>query len=207
MTRRATGSRPKRSSARSAQILVDTTRTVTHDRRRHPPRPRDARPRDARDQGRHPPDGRPTSRRRSGPPIAALVAHDADGRDGGDRRRRADQRDAARGLGADHADDRDPVAGRPRPAVPAGPRPRRLRARADGRPRRLGRQAGPQARAGAAAQEIRRPAGDGRARGDPGRRRSCGRSSTSMSTRPERSRPATTRSTSSTTGPSTRSSS
>ena len=43
------------------------------------------------------------------------------------------QRDVS---GTDHPDDRDPGAGRARPALPPVPRPRRLRARADGRPRR-----------------------------------------------------------------------
>ena len=59
--------------------------------------------------------------------------------------RPGDQRSAARAFVADRDRDRDPAAGRARPALPALARPRQLRARADGRPRRLGRQAGPQA--------------------------------------------------------------
>ena len=49
------------------------------------------------------------------------------------------------GLAADRGHDRHPAAGRPRPALPAHPRSRDLRARADGRPRRVGRQGGHQA--------------------------------------------------------------
>ena len=77
-----------------------------------------------------------SSRRRSASPIEALVAHDAEKATDGDRRRRPDQRGAApRGV-ADHDDYRDPAAGGARPALPARAGPRRLRARAHGRPRR-----------------------------------------------------------------------
>ena len=70
----------------------------------------------------------------------------------GHQGRRDHQRGAARGLAADLGHDRDPAAGRPRPALPADPRPRHLRARADGRPRRVGRQGRHQAGARAAAE-------------------------------------------------------
>ncbi len=64
----------------------------------------------------------------------------------------------------DRGDDRHPAAGRARPALPAHPRPRPLRARAHGRPRRVGRQAGAQARAVAPLKDYVRPAAPGRAR-------------------------------------------
>ena len=54
----------------------------------------------------------------------ALVAHDADAAHDGHRRGRPHQRDAARDHRPDPTDDRDPAAGRPRPALPALPRPR-----------------------------------------------------------------------------------
>ena len=119
---------------------------------------RAARPRDARGQGRRPAhglDGRgsrsarrstrssPTTQRRR---SAVIV---------GDRRINEVQR---RGLRRHHDDHRHPAAGRPRPALPADAGPRDLRARADGRPRLVGRQAGSQAGTRPAAQGLRRPA-------------------------------------------------
>ena len=125
----------------------------------------------------------------------------------GHQGRRDHQRGAAGRLAAHLGDDRDPAAGRPRPALSAHARSRHVRARADGRPCRLGRQAviklapeppleqyvhlpemaerggGPRPRRPAGARRI----GRGRGPRDRGRR--------------------TTRSTGSTTRPSTRSSS
>ena len=116
------------------------------------------------------------------------------------------QRAAAQGHGDDHRGHRDAVAGRPRPAVPPDARPRRLRARADGRPRRIGREAGPQARPRTAAQAVRRPPGARAASGDAGQRRHpCARRRRRRSG-PARSPRWTTRSTASTTGSSTTSS-
>ena len=71
-----------------------------------------------------------------------------------DRRRRPHQRGAAPHRLAHHDDHRHAATGRARPALPALARPRDLRARADGRPCRVGRQAGAQARAAPAAERA-----------------------------------------------------
>ena len=78
--------------------------------------------------------------------------------------------------------------GRPRPALPADARPRHLRARAHRRPRLVRRQAGHQARPGAAARRVRPPARDGRAVPPSSSTASCGRSSTSDAVRGPRDR-------------------
>ena len=104
-------------------------------------------------------------------------------------------------------DDRDPEPGRPRPALPADPRPRHVRAGADRRPRVVGRQGGPQAGPGAAAQRLRPPARDGRALRGPRPRRPARAGRRRRRSRPARSPSRTTRSTGSITRPSTRSSS
>ena len=122
-----------------------------------------------------------SSRTRSAPRSPRLTAHDAEAATAvivNDERINEMQRER---LDVDHPGDRDPVAGRPRPALPARARSRRLRARADGRPRGLGRQAGPQARArtrrSSATSTCRRWA-----RSRPcSSATSCGRSSTSTS--------------------------
>ena len=121
--------------------------------------------------------------------------------------RRDHQRGAARRVAAHRGHHRHPAAGRARPALPADPRPRDLRARADGRPRRVGRQGGHQARPGAAAPAIRPSSRDGRASGRPRPRRPAGAGRRPTRSRRARSPSRTTRSTVSITRHSTRSSS
>ena len=112
------------------------------------------------------------------------------------RATRSSTRPSASVIDAHRGDDRDPAAGRPRPALPAHARPRHLRARADRRPRR--RRVAKQAlklAAGAAAQgyvhlpemaELRRRA---RPRHPPGARRRRRRSGPRGRGRRRRDRP------------------
>ena len=87
--------------------------------------------------------------------IARSIAHDADagprGHQGDGRHQRGRSARSTAMIAVAH---RDPEPGRPRPALPADARPRELRAGADGRPRRVRREAGPQARPGAAARRT-----------------------------------------------------
>ena len=137
----------------------------------------------------------------------ALVGARRRPRPRGHQGRRDHQRGPARRLAPHLGDDRHAAAGRARPALPADARPRHLRARADGRPRGVGRQgrssSSPRSRRSRATSTCPRwPSGP-----PSWSTASCGRSSSPTRSRPARSRSRTTRSTGSTTRRSTRSSS
>ncbi len=164
---------------------------------RHP------RPRGARDQGQRAPagqHGRGPDRARGGGAGATRCRPGA----AGHHRRRPPERGAAAHQRARRAHDRDPATGCPRPALPAGARPRGVRPGAHGRPRVVGGQAGAQA----GTRQQHRGNGPARRDGPPDldadTRGAAGAGRPGRGAGPRRWRRATTRSTTCTTASSPR---